>query len=146
MKKLMSLAAAAMIVFTACAQKMNEKDVPSPVIKSFKDEHPGKTDVKWEKKGSNYMAKSKDSYEDFSALYDKDGNLLELEDKIEVSVLPTEVKVYCDQNAPGKTITEAYKIKDKNGKVVYDAVVEGTEYVFDSGGKCINKKAKKIRK
>lgn len=145
MNKLILLTTAAMITFGACAQKMKEKDVPEVVSSTFEKEYPGRTNVKWEKKGSDYRAKYKDNGEDISALYDKNGKLIELEHKIAWTNAPTAAKTYMDKNAPGKTVTEAYMVTDKDGNVLYNAVIEETEYVFDSDGEYKSKKSKKIR-
>lgn len=146
MKNLMLVVASVMIVFSACAQKVNEKAVPASVTEAFKKEYPSITAVTWEKKGSNYQAKYKDQNEDLFVLYDKNGNLIEKEHKIEMALLPAEVNVYIDKNAPGKVIAEAYQVTDKNGNVVYETVVEEREYVFDSNGKYMSQKAKSDRK
>src|ERR1041385_5936947 len=124
MRKNFLYVASLVISLSACAQKINEKDVPQEVKDSFNKDYPEKTNVKWEKKGSDYEAKYKDKNEDISAKYDKKGNLIELEEKVQYSVLPANVKTYYDTNLPGKTVTEAYKVTDKNGKVVYSTVVE----------------------
>jgi hypothetical protein len=115
-------------------------------VEKYKSEYPGKTDVKWEKKGANYEAKYKDKDEYLSVEYDKDGNVKQLEHQIAVSVLPKEVTIYTDENVPGKAITEAYEVTDKDGNKVYECVIEQTAYVFDSDGKYKEKKPKKRRK
>src|SRR5437868_3323526 len=134
------------IVFNTCVQKVKENYVPSVVVDKFKNEYPAKTDVKWEKKGSNYEAKYKDKNEYLTVQYDKDGNMVQMEHEIATTLLPTEVKVYTDKNIPGKNITEAYEVVDKDGNKVYECVIEQTSYVFDSDGKYKEKKAKKTRK
>jgi hypothetical protein len=134
------------IAFCACGQKVKETEVPPAVLDKFKAEYPSKTDVKWEKKGSNFEAKYKDKNEYLAVQYDKDGNVVQLEHEIALSLLPAEVKTYTEKNAPGKNITEAYMVTDKNGDKVYECVIEQTTYVFDSNGNYKDKKAKKIRK
>jgi outer membrane lipoprotein-sorting protein len=146
MKKMFLCTASLTITLSACAQKMNEKDVPQTVKNSFNNDFPGKTNVKWETTGSDYEAKYKNSSEDIMAKYDKNGNAIEREEKVQFAVLPENAKTYCNNNLPGKTVAESYKVTDKNGNVLYDAVVEETEYVFDSDGNYKSKKPKKNRK
>jgi hypothetical protein len=146
MKKISLFVTALTIAFYSCAQKVKEKEVPSSVVEKFNNEYPGKTDVKWEKKGDNYEAKYKDKNERLSVQYDKDANVVQMEHEISTALLPSEVKSYTEKNIPGKNITEAYEVTDKNGNKVYECVVEQTTYVFDSDGNYKNKKAKKDRK
>jgi hypothetical protein len=146
MKKIILFVMSLAIIFNACGQKVQEKDVPSTVLDKFKNEYPAKTDVKWEKKGSNYEARYKDQNEYLSVQYDKDGNVVRMEHEIALSLLPTEVRTYTNKNIPGKNITEAYEITDKDGNKVYECVIEQTSYVFDANGNYKEKKAKKIRK
>ena len=146
MKKIALFVMSLAIVFCACGQKVKESEIPSAVLEKFKKEYPEKTDVKWEKKGSNYEAKYKDKNEHLAVQYDKDGNVVQMEHEISVSLLPAEVKTYTDKNIPGKNITEAYIVTDKNGDKVYECVVEQSTYVFDSNGNYKDKKAKKDRK
>jgi len=142
MKKLILAAATFILIFSSCTRWVNEKDIPYAVTDAFKKEYPDKADVKWEKKGSDYEAKYKDPNEDLSILYDKNGNLIEMEHKVELSALPADVRSYTDENAPGKSIAAAYRVTDKDGRVSYEAVVEETTYVFDSIGNYTDKKQK----
>jgi hypothetical protein len=146
MKKIILFMMSLTITFYACAQKVKEKEVPTTVTEKFKNEYPDKTDVKWEKKGSNYEASYKDKNEYLSVQYDKNGNVVQMEHEISVALLPKEVTVYTDRTVPGKTITEAYEVTDKDGNKGYECVVEQTTYVFDSDGNYKNKKGKKMRK
>lgn len=145
MKKLLLFSACAIMMISAYAQR-SETNIPSAVTQAFQNEYPDKQDVQWTKKGTDYQAKYENANEYLLATYDKDGNLIEKEHRIELTSLPSGINTYMNNNAPGKTITEAYEVTDKNGNVIYEAVVEQDEYTFDSKGNYMNKQSKKDRK
>jgi len=146
MKKIILFLFALNIALCGCTQKIKENDVPTSVVDKFKKDYPDRTDVKWEKKGSNYEALYKNPNEYLEVQYDKDGNVIQSEHQIEIAALPKEVKGYTASNFPGKNISEAYLITDKDGNDTYECIIEEKTYVFDSDGKYKTEKTTKIRK
>ncbi|MEO7210739.1 MAG: hypothetical protein ABIY35_07330, partial [Chitinophagaceae bacterium] len=79
MKKFSMLAfIAAVISFTACAQKMDVSKLPAKVKSAFEQKHPGMS-AKWDKENTSYEASFKMDKHDMSELYDANGGLLETE-------------------------------------------------------------------
>ena len=54
MKKLALMTVAAMITSLTFAQKLQEKDVPTPVKTAFQKQYPNTKEVKWDKEGEKF--------------------------------------------------------------------------------------------
>lgn len=127
----------------ANAQKMNETDVPANVKSGFAKKYPGAKVEKWEKEGTDYEAEFDLNKVETSAVFDASGNFKEVEQEIKTSELPKAVTDYCTKNYAGYKLTEAAKITDSTGKVMYEAEMsKGKEHfdaLFDDKGNFVKK-------
>lgn len=137
MKKLALMMVAAMITSLTFAQKLQEKDVPSPVKTAFQKNFPKVKVEKWEMEGSNFEIEFELNKTEQSVLFDAQGNLLETEVEIELNQLPKGVLEYVKANYKGKKVKEAAKITDAKGTVTYEAEIKGMDILFDITGKFI---------
>ena len=131
---MMMMVLAALITFSACAQKLKEADVPAAVKASFTKHYPGVT-AKWEKEDGKYEAGFKKDGNSMSALFEANGTMTESEMDIKVSDLPATVLAYVKEHYKGKTIKEGAKITKADGTVNYEAEVDGKDVIFDAAGK-----------
>ena len=67
-----------------------------------------------------------------SAVFGADGTFKELEQEIKTSALPKAVTDYCTKNYVGYKLSEAAKITDAAGKVMYEAEMEKDKMQFDA--------------
>ena len=137
MKKVIILFAIIAGAFGVNAQKVNETDVPAVVKTQFKALYPSVTAVKWEKEDGNYEANFSENKVETSATFNASGKLQETEQAIAIASLPKGATDYLAKNLAGKKVKEASKIKGADGKVSYEAEVDGVDYTFDSDGKFI---------
>ena len=131
---MMMMVLAALITFSACAQKLKEADVPAAVKASFAKQYSGVT-AKWEKEDGKYEAGFKKDGNSMSALFEANGTMTESEMDIKVSDLPATVLAYVKEHYKGKTIKEGAKITKADGTVNYEAEVDGKDVIFDAAGK-----------
>ncbi len=144
--KTMLMIAASMLTFSfANAQKMNEAEIPATVKNGFAKKYPGAKVEKWEKEGADYEAEFHLNKVESSAVFDANGTFKELEQEIKTSELPKAVTDYCTKNYTGHKLSEAAKITDATGKVMYEAEMsKGKEHfdaLFDDKGNFIKKSA-----
>lgn len=127
----------------ASAQKMNESDVPASVKSAFAKKYPGAKVEKWEKEGADYEAEFDLNKVEYSAVFDSNGTFKELEQEIKTSTLPKAVTDYCTKTYAGYKLTEAAKIIDSTGKVMYEAEMskgkEEFDVIFDHKGAFVQK-------
>lgn len=134
MKKFSLLLVLAIASAHAAAQKLNEKELPGPVLSGFYMKYKDVKVEKWEKEGNNYEAEFDLNKEEYSVLIDGAGNILETEMEIAVSELPAGVKDYVAKNYRGAKIKEASKITDASAVITYEAEVGKEDLIFDSNG------------
>lgn len=143
MKTTIILMAVLLNVSHASAQKMKEADVPASVKSAFAKKYPGSKVEKWEKEGANYEAEFDMGKVESSAVFDASGNFKELEQEIKSSELPKAVTDYCAKTYAGYKLSEAAKITDSNGKVMYEAEMskgkEEFDLLFDDKGNFVKK-------
>ena len=143
MKTTIILMAMLLNVSLASAQKINEADVPASVKSAFAKKYPGAKVEKWEKEGADYEAEFDLSQAESSAVFDVNGNFKGLEQEIKSSELPKAVTDYCAKTYAGYKLTEAAKITDSTGKVMYEAEMskgkEEFDVIFDDKGIFIKK-------
>ncbi|GHB60644.1 PepSY-like domain-containing protein [Persicitalea jodogahamensis] len=131
MKKIIMLTAlAATISCGAMAQKMKADKVPQAVRTAFAKAYPNVKDADWEKEDGDYEVGFEQGKEEYSVVFDAQGNLLETEKEIKTTELPAAVQ------APlkGKKIKEVAVIT-RAGKTYYEAEVGGRDLLFDADGK-----------
>ena len=74
-----------------------------------------------------------DNYEKFNKkIQEKKETIKELEQEIKTSALPKAVTDYCTKNYAGYKLSEAAKITDADGKVMYEAEMEKDKMQFDA--------------
>jgi hypothetical protein len=138
MKKLLVLPVL-LLTTVAFAQKISDSKVPEAVKAAFSKNFSGMNEVKWEKEKGNYEANFNKDKTKMSALFDKEGKLLETETGIPVTKLPKAVLTYLGQQYDGKQIKEAARIKKEDGTLNYEADVDGNELLFGEAGQLISK-------
>lgn len=117
------------------AQKIQQKDIPAAVQKSFQKQYPTVKDVKWEKEKGNYEAGFKVNGTETSLLINASGKVLEVEKEISATSLSAPIHAYIAKHYPGEKVKDAAKITDANNVVTYEAEVKGKDLIFDSQGK-----------
>lgn len=132
MKTMLMIAASVLAFSFANAQKMNEAEVPASVKNGFAKKYPGAKVEKWEKEGADFEAEFDLNKVESSAVFGADGSFKELEQEIKTSALPKAVTDYCSKNYAGYKLSEAAKITDANGKVMYEAEMEKDKMHFDA--------------
>ena len=118
---------------SADAQRIAESNVPSAVSIALERFYPGEN-VKWETEGANYEGEFKVNGAETSVLLDASGDVLEVEEEIDVSALPKATTDYVSKNLPQQKIQEASKITDAKGTVIYEVQIKKTSYLFDANG------------
>lgn len=130
------------IATLASAQKMGEKEIPVKVKEAFAKKYPG-TKAEWEKEGANYEAEFKQNKIEQSVVFDEMGAFKEIEQEIKTTELPKAVSDYCTKHYPAYKISEASKMTDVSGKMMYEAELsKGKEHfdaLFDDKGTFIKK-------
>lgn len=130
--------------FTAAkAQELKEADVPAKVKEAFAKKYAGSKAQEWEKEGSDYEVGFNLNKVESSAVFTADGTFKELEQEIKLMELPKSASDYCAKNYVGYKLTEAEKITDAAGKIMFEAEMEkGKEHfdvMFDDKGSFIKK-------
>lgn len=124
-------------LFTSC--ELNKEIVkagmiPTEVRKAFFAAHPNVKKVEWEiEDDGTYEAEFKMDGEEVSANYSATGELLETEVEIKKKALPAAVLAAIAAQFPDHEIEEAARITYPDGRVVYEAELEGADDVkFDA--------------
>lgn len=137
MKKLSMAIIAASVSTLIHAQKINEKEVPQAIKTAFQKAYPTAREIKWEKENGNYEAEFDYNKNEYSVLYDANGQLLETEMEIEINQLPPAAVKYVEEHYKGQKIKEAAKITDAKGNITYEAEIKGADLIFDNKGNFI---------
>ena len=122
----------------SCKSKCSE--APEAVKSAFAAAYKDVEEVEWTKEDNEWEAEFEMNEIEMSANYDETGKLLETETGINEKDFLVAIKTYVEKNFAGKKIDEAAKIVDTEGKVSFEAEVEGTDYIFDKDGKFIKSK------
>jgi hypothetical protein len=134
MKKIL-LVLALIITVAGIAQK---NDVaPYEAKAAFSKAYSGAKNVKWEKENSNFEVSFTLNGQEASAIYDSKGTLLEFEQEMKVTDLPTVVTAYMKEHYKRDTVKGAAKITKAGGAVNYEAEIKGKDVIFDEKGKFI---------
>lgn len=124
----------------AFAQKVNTSGVPASVKITLLKKYPNAAKVTWEKEKGNYEANwGGKSGEDMSVQFMPDGTFVEQVVAIPVTELPAGVATYVSQHYKGVKITEAGKVTDAKGTLMFEAEVKGKDLVFDEKGNLLKK-------
>ena len=138
MKTYFLFGAFALLAGACNAQKLKDKDIPSPVKTSFQKNYASATHVTWEKENGNYEGNwGGKSGEDNSVMYSPAGVFIEYVKAIRVSELPKNTLMYLRTHYKNVKVTEAGKVTDAKGKICYEAEVNRKDVLFDSNGNFI---------
>lgn len=122
------------------AQYVKEAEVPSSVKVAFNKKYPH-TQAKWEKEKDNYEVNFKKDNKTMSAVIDEEGTIIETEADIAINELPEKARRYVKASYQKAKVKEAAKIVKANGKINYEAEVNGKDVIFDNNGKFIRETA-----
>lgn len=118
------------------AQSVKSSLVPAAAKAALAKKYPTAAKVTWEKEKGNFEANwgGKEG-EDMSVTFTPAGEFIEQVEAMQVSALPAAVTSYVKANYKGAKISEAGKVTDAKGTIMYEAEVKGKDLVFDSAGK-----------
>jgi hypothetical protein len=117
------------------AQKVKNSQVPATAVKALMHKYPAAAKITWEKEHGNYEANwGGKSGEDMSVTFTPAGVFIEQVEAMAVSALPANIASYVKANYKGAKITEAGKVTNAKGTVMYEAEVKGKDLVFDEKG------------
>lgn len=144
MRKLIFLTAVAgCFLFSATvvlAQRVKNSQIPAAVSSALATKYPTATKVTWEKEKGNYEANwGGKSGEDMSVQFNPAGVFIEQVVAIPTSALPAGVSKYVKEKYKCAKISEAGKVTDAKGKIMYEAEVKGKDLVFDEQGNFLKK-------
>lgn len=106
------------------AQDINENQVPSVVLNTFKTEFPKASDVEWEMKGDQFQVEFEIGYfSDYEAWFKATGEMLYYEEEISKRKLPEAVKNTVQQKYDAYKIDDVKKI-NKKGEISYAIELE----------------------
>lgn len=123
------------------AQKHDKNTAPAAVQAAFKAKFPKGENVEWEKENANYEAEFMLDNQEYSAVFNEAGNLLETEKEIKPEQLPEAVINYVKSNYPNSKIKEAAEITDAAGQRRFEVEIKGFDLLFTEQGKFIEKVA-----
>jgi hypothetical protein len=120
------------ISMSACAQKINETDVPQPVKTAFTTKFPKANGVKWElEDGKDYEAEFKESGKERSATFSPNGQWLETETEIKPAALPAAVTQAIATSFAGSKIEEAETVETPDRGTFYEVELEQGERTLE---------------
>ncbi len=127
----------------ANAQHLKEAEVPANVKDGFAKKYPGSKVKVWEKEGADFEAEFDLNKVESSAVFGANGTFKELEQEIKSTELPKTAVDYCTKTFVGYKLSEAAKITDATGKVMFEAeMTKGKEHfdvIFDDKGNFVKK-------
>ncbi|HTE28924.1 MAG TPA: PepSY-like domain-containing protein [Chryseolinea sp.] len=118
---------------SACGQKLKESAVPAAVKQAFSSKSPGVTGT-WEKENGDYEVNFKKVGKSMSQVITAQGLITETETDIPVSELSEKIRTYLLQHYKGAKVKEAAKIEKSDGKILFEAEVNGKDVLFDAEG------------
>lgn len=139
MKRIIFIILFAGIGLISSAQKVNKKELPANVQLAFEKLYPKTQNVKWEIADAGYEASFIFNSKKTSAVIDVNGNLIESEEEISITMLPKPAIAYFHKNYPKEKIKETAKIVDYKGVVTYEIGLKKIDLLFDVQGNFIKK-------
>ncbi len=137
MKKIILICiAAGIILLSACSNSKSGSSTPEAVKAAFTKLYPG-ISAKWEAEDGKYEANFTWEKQEMSALFEANGEMVELEAEIPVSELPAAVTTYINTHYNAAKIKEAAKITLTAGGIQYEATIKGKNLLFDFTGNFI---------
>lgn len=138
MKKLIGLAIIVLVLNTSCSQNTKESEVPKAILETFSSNFKDAKVESWDKeKDGGYEAEFDYNGVETSATFSADGKLMETEQEIEKSALPSEITEYVSKNYSGKEVSEVAKITTPEGAIMYEVEIDKKDVMFDEKGNFI---------
>ncbi|WEK18636.1 MAG: hypothetical protein P0Y49_17755 [Candidatus Pedobacter colombiensis] len=128
------IAGLAGLTISASAQKLAASNVPGAVKMAFAKAHPEVKTVTWEKEENDFEAGFKLKDQEVSEIYSASGKMRESEVEIKTTELPAPITSYIAGHYKKAKIKGAAKITKADGTVVYEAVINGKDHLFDAKG------------
>ena len=128
---------------TACqAQRVEQSDIPSVVLKAFQEKYPQAQDVEWEKESDTELEAEFDlNGEEMSANFSQDGTWMETETEIKRKDLPKAVQSTLKSQFAGYEIEESEKVATPEQPEAYEVEIEKGEttlsVMLDKNGKVL---------
>lgn len=110
------------------------QNTPTKVKQAFSKTHSAASAVKWEKEDGNYEVSFKENGNQFSLIYNAQGDLLETEEEIAPNTLPAAIKAYMSKQYAANPLKSAAKITKADGTVLYEAAIKNKDIIFDVKG------------
>jgi hypothetical protein len=106
------------------AQKVTPDKVPAVVKQAFMKEYPKTTETGWRKYDKNYQVMFNLNGVKHAAKFDKNGQWIDKEERIDLANLPKEIKESIAKNFTGYKAYEAEKVETPNKGVLYNVGLE----------------------
>ncbi len=120
------------ISMSACAQKINETDVPQPVKTAFTAKFAQAKGVKWElEDGQAYEAEFKENGKERSATFSPTGQWMETETEIKPADLPAAVTQAIATSFAGSKVEEAETVETPDRGTFYEVELEQGERTLE---------------
>jgi hypothetical protein len=111
--------------------------IPANVRTTFQGLYPNATNVTWEQEEGFFIPVFTDNGAVTKVLIDAKGKRVQSSVKTATTQLPAAAATYISSNYPGKTISDVQKLSMFNYSTRFEAVVGGTDLVFDETGNFI---------
>lgn len=129
----------------AIAHGLKENDMPKEVINTFKSEFPNAKHIEYSKEKDNgkyiYQAEFIFNNKHLEALFDEQGKLIQTEEDIKKTEVPTEILIYLKSKYHNFKILEASKLTRNKEFYGYDIEIrygnKTAELEFDKNNKFI---------
>lgn len=130
------------LTFIACstfmsAQPTKDLDIPFAVMDKFTLLYPDAKYILWELEEEKYLAQFRNNKMGTSAILLVDGTLVRTETEIKIIALPEAATVFFKNNFDSKKIEDTRIAEDQAGIITFKAMVDDTNYTFDSSGQLI---------
>jgi hypothetical protein len=147
MKALSSLIVMILILSSlSFAQKVTPDKVPAIVKQAFTKEYPKTIETGWRMYDNNYQAMFNINGVKHAAKFDKSGQWIDKEERIDLTNLPKEVTASIAKNFAGYKTYEAEKVETPNKGMLYNVGLEKEktflEVHFSIKGEVLDKVAK----
>lgn len=150
MKSLISLVMAIFMLSTfTFGQKLMPDKVPANVKQAFMKENPKAMESAWRMANDNYQVMFTLNGVKHAAKFDKNGQWVDKEERINLANLPKEITASIAKNFAGFKVYEAEKVETPSKGVLYNVGLEkGTEFKevhFSTAGDILDQMAKKTK-
>jgi hypothetical protein len=146
MKKLISLIVILSLPLISFAQKVTPDKVPATVKQNFMKEFPKAVEAGWRMDNENFQVLFTSNGVKHSAKFNKNGQWIDKEERIELANLPKEVTASISKNFAGYKAYEAEKVETPSKGILYNVGLEkGKEFLevhFSLKGDILDKVAK----